>query len=88
MIAQWDSSAVCPPRGPGSIPSHGGVFQGIFLWLIALCQPVLSQRGRKWLVQSPLNDTTQPVDSEEEGRKSNHGQMVADRKNGVLSVLR
>jgi len=48
MIAQWDSSAVCPPRGPGSIPSHGGVFQGIFLWLIALCQPVLSQRGRKW----------------------------------------
>jgi len=46
MIAQWDSSLfVCP----GSIPSHGGVFQGIFPWLIALCQPVLSQCGRKWL---------------------------------------
>jgi len=40
---------VCPPRGPGSIPSHGGVFQGIFPWLIVLCRPVLSQRGRKWL---------------------------------------
>ena len=39
---------VCPPRGPGSIPSHG-VFQGIFPWLITLYQPVLSQRGRKWL---------------------------------------
>ena len=47
MIAQWDSSL--PPRGPGSIPSHGGVFQGIFPWLIALCRPVLIQRGRKWL---------------------------------------
>jgi len=42
--------AVCPPcPGPGSIPSHGGVFQGIFLWLITLCQLVLSQCGRKWL---------------------------------------
>jgi len=50
MIAQWNSSlAVCPPCGPGSVPSHGGVFQGVFLWLITLCQPVLSQRGKKWL---------------------------------------
>jgi len=50
MIVQWDSSiTVRPPRGPVSIPSHGGVFQGIIPWLIALCQPVLSQRGRKWL---------------------------------------
>jgi len=46
MIAQWDSSLSVLL---GSIPSHGGVFQGIFPWLIALCQPVLSQRGRKWL---------------------------------------
>ena len=43
MIAQWDTSLSVP------IPSHGGVFQGIFPWLIALCQPVLSQCGRKWL---------------------------------------
>jgi len=52
-IVSHDSSVgkltVCPPRGPGSIPSHDGVFQGIFPWLIALCQPVLSQRGKKWL---------------------------------------
>jgi len=52
MIAQWDmheciSLHVCLLRGPGSIPGHGRVFQGIFPWLITLCQPVLSQRGRK-----------------------------------------
>jgi len=46
MIAQWGSSLSVLP---GSILSHGGVFQGIFLRLITLCQPVLSQRGRKWL---------------------------------------
>ena len=40
---------VCPPFGPGSISSQGRVFQGIFPWLITLCQPVLSQHGRKWL---------------------------------------
>jgi len=46
MIAQWDSSlSVLPVAWPG----HGGVIQGIFPWLIALCQPVLNQRGRKWL---------------------------------------
>ena len=49
MIAQWDNSLSVFPRGPGSIPSHGAVFQGIFPWLIALFQPVLSHRGRKWL---------------------------------------
>jgi len=44
---------VCPPCGPGSILSRGGVFQGIFSWLITLCQPVLSQRGRKLLNLPP-----------------------------------
>jgi len=39
----------CLPHDPGSIPSHGGVFQEIFPCLITLSQPVLSQRGRKWL---------------------------------------
>jgi len=40
---------VYPPCGPGSIPSHGGVFQGVFPWLPTLGQPILSQHGRKWL---------------------------------------
>ena len=40
---------VCLLCGPTSIPSRGGVFQRIFPWLITLCQPVLSQRGKTWL---------------------------------------
>ena len=47
-VGKWMNLTVCPPCGPGSIPGHGGVFQGIFPWLITLCQPVLSQRDRKW----------------------------------------
>jgi len=37
------------PCGPGSIPSYSRVLQGIFLWLITLCQPALSQHRRKGL---------------------------------------
>ena len=70
---------VYPPGGPGSIPSHGGVFQEIFLWLITLCQPVLSQPGRKWL-NLPSMEPTRPVDSEEEGRMEPHGLWTARRK--------
>jgi len=50
----------------GAIPSRGQVIEGIFLWLITLCQPVLNQRGRK-MARSPLNGTTKPVDIEKEG---------------------
>jgi len=59
----------CPLHGlsEGSIPGHGRVFRVIFPWLITLCQPVLSRRGRKWL-NPPLNGTTQPADTEEEGQ--------------------
>ena len=34
-------------RGTGLTPSRVGTFQGIFPWLITLCQPVLRQHGRK-----------------------------------------
>ena len=40
---------VCPLHGPGSVPGCSGVFQGVFPWLIILCQLALSQRDRKWL---------------------------------------
>ena len=66
MITQWENGCISLPIlpvAPGSIPSQGGIFQGIFRWLITLCQPVLNQRGRKC-----LNGTTRPVDMEEEGR--------------------
>ena len=44
--------------------ASGVISKDFSLRLMALCQPVLSQRGRK----SSLNDITQPVDNEEEGR--------------------
>jgi len=60
---------VCPSCGPGGgIFSHGGIFQGIFPWLITLCQPVLSQRTWQKMAQSLFNDTTQPVYSEEKAK--------------------
>ena len=62
--------AVRPPCGPGLIPTHGGVFQEIFPWLITLCHPLLSQYGREWLNLPSINGTTQPASSEEEGRIS------------------
>jgi len=57
---------ICSLRGPGSVPGLGRIFQRIFPWLIALCQPSPEPAGQK-MSQSPLNDTTQPMDSEEEG---------------------
>jgi len=48
MIAQWDSSLSVLPVARVQFPATAEYFKG-FCWLIALCQPVLSQRGRKWL---------------------------------------
>jgi len=59
----------CPLSGPGLISSHGGVFQGIYRWLIALCQPILSQCGKKWLNFPSINYHTTCV-IEEQGRSS------------------
>jgi len=56
---------VCPHRGPGSIPSHGIVFQGIFPRLITL--PIGLESVWQKMAHFPLNDTTQPVDIEKEG---------------------
>jgi len=46
-VGEQTNLTYCPPCGPGSDLSYGGVFQRIFPWLIALCQPVLRQFGRK-----------------------------------------
>jgi len=56
----------------GLIPACGGVFQGTFSWLITLCQPALSQRGRKWLNLPSMtpHKLTRPVDIEEQSRSS------------------
>ena len=54
---------VCPLRGPGSIPSHGGVFQGMAGHTLPSCPEPMWQE----MTQPPLNATTQPVDMEDEG---------------------
>jgi len=64
-----DRISLCPPPGPGSIPGHGEVFQGIFPCPIKICQSVLSQHGRTRL-NIPLNGTTPPMTIEEEGPRS------------------
>jgi len=39
------------------------------------------------MAQSPLNDTTQPVDNEEEGRSSTTDKTMADLKKKSLGVM-
>jgi len=53
---------VCRLCGPDSIPSRGGVFLGIFPWLITL--PTGSEPGWQKIVRFPFNGTTEPVDME------------------------
>jgi len=74
---------VCFPCGIGSIPSHSGVFQWIFPWLITLCQPDLSQRGRKRL--NPPQWYHPSCEQREQRLKSHHGQTMAKiKKNSVV----
>jgi len=73
---------VCPPSGPGLIPDHGGVFQGLFSWLITLCQAALSQRGRNGSITPQWHHTTC---GDRGGRpKSSHGQTMAEQKVNAL----
>jgi len=36
MIAYWENECISRSclRGPGSVPDRGGIFQGIYPWLI------------------------------------------------------
>jgi len=43
-------------------------FKEIFPWLITLCQPALSQRGRKWLNLYPTVPHSLWMASEEESQ--------------------
>jgi len=82
-IAQWENewiSLSVLPVALGSILSHGKVFQGIFLWLITLCQPVLSQRGRKWFNLLLIGQWHHTACEQRGGRpKSNHEQTMAEK---------
>jgi len=44
---------VCPPRSPGSIPSRGGEFRGIFRWLI---KHTWRADGRRQAITSPSKE--------------------------------
>jgi len=58
MIAQWEkeciSLTVCSPCGTGSIPVHGGDFQGI-LTLADHTRPSRPEPAWQKISQSPLN---------------------------------
>jgi len=76
---------VCPLRGLGLIPSHSGVFQGIFPWLITLCQPVRASVAEKGSISPQWHHTTC---GNRGGRpKSNHGQTMAERNKTVDTML-
>jgi len=68
MIGQWENECIslsaCPLYGPGSIPSHGGVFEGISPADHAL--PTRPELEWQRMAKSPLNDNTQPVNIEKE----------------------
>jgi len=88
MESQETPECIIEPRGIMTCtkeqPNHSGVFQGIFPWLITLCQPVLSQRGRKWLVLSsmtPHNLWTARGKAEVQPRTD--GQTMADKKKSI-----
>jgi len=79
MIAQWVndwiSLSVLSVARVQFPCRQGGVFQLREFSLTDDTLPTHPKPARQKIAQAPLNDTTQPVDSEEEGRSS-----TTDRK--------
>jgi len=69
MIAQWNSSLSVLPVARVQFPATAEYFKGFFSADRTL--PIRPEPSWQKMAQSPLNDTTQPVDSEEEGRSPN-----------------
>jgi len=65
MIAQWDSSLSVFPVARVQFPVTAEYFKDFSLADRTL--PTRPEPAWQKMAQSPLNDTTQPVDSEEEG---------------------
>jgi len=61
-IGEWLYVVFSHLQGPGSIPDHGRVADH------AVPNLTRPEPACKKMVQPPLNGTTQPVDTEEEGR--------------------
>jgi len=83
MIAQWDSSlSAPPPRGLGSIPSHGGVFQGFFPGWSPSANPSWASVAENGSISPQWHNTNF---GQWGGRpKSNHGQTMADEKKNTV----
>jgi len=66
MIAQWDSSLSVLPVARVQFPAMAEYFKGFCLADHTPSNP--PEPAWQKMAQSPLNDATQPVDIEEEGR--------------------
>jgi len=75
MIAQWDNSLSVLPVARVQNPATAEYFKEFFLADRTL--PTRPEPAWQKMAQSPLNDTAQPVDSEEEGRSP-----TMDKKTG------
>jgi len=56
-VGEWMYLTVCSLLDPGSIPDHGGAFQGIFRWLIT-CAALYTVEGVSKSVVAPPNYTS------------------------------
>jgi len=86
MIAQWDSSLSVLPVARVQFPATAEYFKGFFP-----ADRTLSTRPEPaWqkMAQSPLKNTTQPVDSEEEGRSSTMDRRWNKTKTKTTEVAR
>jgi len=84
-IAQREMECIalsaCPPRGPGSIPSHGRIFRGISL--ADDIPPTRPQPAWQKMAQSPLNDTTELSEQRGGRPKLNYGQAMGKTTKGT-----
>jgi len=67
-VGEWVHLTVCPPRGPGSIPMLPLRSISRDFSLADDTPPTRPEPARQRMSQSPVNDTTQPADIEEEKR--------------------
>jgi len=71
MIAQWENQCVSLSALPVirvQFPTVAEHFKMFSPWLITFCQLTRPEPARQKRAQSLFNDTTQPVEIEEEGR--------------------
>jgi len=84
-VGEWMYLTICSPHGPCHDSSVGewmylavGFNSQPIPWLFTLCQPALSQRGRKWLnLPSTCGHWVRRP-------KSNHGQRMAEIQTNSL----